>query len=115
MTDLEAASPQTPQIGPICLGKLVGLRGPSHAHCLILGAFHLPCFRCGPQASEITKPPPQASARGGGVANSTPFAQRHRVLGFPPHPPTPGNPAKPSPCLQCTRPPLGRGLAEEAK
>lgn len=99
--------PQLHESAPFASGNWGAQGGPAHPHSLILGAFHLPCFRCGPQASKITKLLPQASARGGGVADSTPPPPQ--TLSSPaPHPPGGNSGQAPASSAPACREGIGR-------
>lgn len=93
---------------PYETGGLEG--GPLNPHSSILGAFHPPCFRCGPQASEITKPcsrPPL----GVGVLWLQPSSLRDTEFSSSP---PPRRRQGPSPCLQCASQ-AGEGIGRRRK
>lgn len=94
---------------PHLQSELGALSSTKHAHSCILGAFLPPSSRYGPQASEVTKPEPRATAQGGCVTatNQPPSLRETHNGSCPAQPPTPRQ--RQAPALSVCLP--GRGLA----
>lgn len=91
-------SPSKPLLWPHLQSELGALSSTKHGHSCILGTFLPPSSRYGLQASEVTKPEPQATAQGGCVTatNQPPSLRETHNGSCPPNPPL-GDSAKPLP------------------